>query len=556
MRALFVAALSVCLLASTVEVADAVEATEYFPPVDAPVIDDFRPPAHRYGPGNRGLEYGTRAGQTVRAAANGTVAFAGNVGGRLVVSIRHPDGLRTTYSGLASVAVARGQAVDADTPIGTASTSLHFGVRAGDAYLDPAALLGGRRRVFLVSDEIDRRITPAYVAHVLPGGGGVLGGARDALDAVAGRLGEIIDDPAAAWSDLLDLVEDVAFVIDPSLGHAIQRLREWNPVSIGLRLVEVWRELNRDCTSSSTAPPPPPSERRILVVVGGLRSDDDDDLVDEIGPADLGYDDADVVRYSYEGGATPGTGAGLGIDEHGYEPSDTEVGLRESAEHLDALIEDIGAAAPGVPIDIVAHSQGGVITRLALDEPGTGVDRVVTLATPHRGADLATFLTEVNENTAVDGIGTTIEAVDDAWLGDQVVAIGSPAISDLAETSDVIQDLPDVPADVALTSIATGRDVIVPNTKSRVDGHARWTVVNGGWHGGLPGSTAGRRETALALGGLPPTCRSLFAGFGDALLGEAISLGTDVAAVAAVSALERFDVGPTLPATRTDEVPG
>ncbi len=553
MRALLAAAVSVCLLATTVAAADAAEATDYVPPVDAPVIDEFRPPAHRYGPGNRGLEYGTRPGQTVRAAANGTVSFAGDVAGRLVVSIRHPDGLRTTYSGLASVAVARGQAVDADTPIGTASNRLHFGVRAGDAYLDPAALLGGRRRVFLVADDIDRRVTPAYVEHLLPGGDGLLGGA---IDAAARRIGEIIDDPAQAWSDLLDVIEDVAFRIDPSLGHAIQRLREWNPISIGLRLVEVWRELNRDCTSSSTAPPPPPAERRILVVVGGLRSDDGDDLVDDVAPTELGYDDGDVVRFSYEGGATPGTGHGLGLDEHAYEPGDTEVGLRESAEHLDDLIEDIGAAAPGVPIDIVAHSQGGVITRLALDEPGTGVERVVTLATPHRGADLATFLTEADENIVVDGAGTMLDAVDDAWLGDQLVAIGSQAIADLAETSDVIQGLPPVPDDVDLTSIATGRDIIVPNTKSRVDGHARWTVVNGGWHGDLPGSAAGRRETALALGGLPPTCRSLLAGFGDALLGEVISLGTDAAAVATIGALERFDIGPRLPATRTDEVPG
>src|ERR687884_2023890 len=70
----------------------------YRPPVDGPVIDPFRPPATPYGPGNRGIDYRTVPGELVRAAADGDVVFAGQVGGSLPVVVLHPDGIRTSYS--------------------------------------------------------------------------------------------------------------------------------------------------------------------------------------------------------------------------------------------------------------------------------------------------------------------------------------------------------------------------------------------------------------------------------------------------------------------------
>src|SRR5690242_4351821 len=75
----------------------------YVPPVDAPVIDPFRPPPNPYAAGNRGLEYGTAPGDPVRASADGIVIFAGQVGGTLHITIRHADGLRTSYSFLATI---------------------------------------------------------------------------------------------------------------------------------------------------------------------------------------------------------------------------------------------------------------------------------------------------------------------------------------------------------------------------------------------------------------------------------------------------------------------
>jgi murein DD-endopeptidase MepM/ murein hydrolase activator NlpD len=128
----------------------------YRPPVPAPISDPFRPPASPYGPGNRGLEYDTAPGAVVRAAGAGRITFAGQVGGRLHVTVLHADGLRTTYGPLARIApgVAVAGEVEAGAPLGTAGEHLLWTARLGTAYLDPSILVAasGGRRVRLVPD--------------------------------------------------------------------------------------------------------------------------------------------------------------------------------------------------------------------------------------------------------------------------------------------------------------------------------------------------------------------------------------------------------------------
>jgi len=118
----------------------------YRPPVDRPVIDPFRPPSNPYGPGNRGLEYDTVPGEPVRVIGAGVVAFAGWVAGRGVVSVEHPDGLRSSLTGLESVALRRGDVVAAGTVAGSAGDRLHLGVRRSGRYVDPAALFATEER--------------------------------------------------------------------------------------------------------------------------------------------------------------------------------------------------------------------------------------------------------------------------------------------------------------------------------------------------------------------------------------------------------------------------
>jgi murein DD-endopeptidase MepM/ murein hydrolase activator NlpD len=122
------------------------------PPVTAPVADPFRAPAHRYASGNRGLEYATGRGTPARSIGPGVVAFAGPVAGRLVVSVVHPGGLRSSLTGLASIVVRVGSVVDASTVLGATGDRLHLGVRRGREYLDPATLFADEspRRSVLV----------------------------------------------------------------------------------------------------------------------------------------------------------------------------------------------------------------------------------------------------------------------------------------------------------------------------------------------------------------------------------------------------------------------
>lgn len=111
----------------------------------------FDPPATRYGSGHRGVDLVAPGGGAVLSAGAGTVVFAGGLAGRGVVSIQHPDGLRTTYEPVTATVVV-GAAVRAGQQIGileaghpgcSASACLHWGVRRGaEGYLDPLRLIG------------------------------------------------------------------------------------------------------------------------------------------------------------------------------------------------------------------------------------------------------------------------------------------------------------------------------------------------------------------------------------------------------------------------------
>ena len=120
---------------------------------DPVVTRPFEPPPHRYGAGHRGVDLTGAPGAPVLAAGDGVVVFAGMVAGRPVVSIDHANGLRTTYEPV-DRSVAAGQQVRRGTPIGTLvgghggcprEACLHWGLRRGEAYLDPMILLSPPR---------------------------------------------------------------------------------------------------------------------------------------------------------------------------------------------------------------------------------------------------------------------------------------------------------------------------------------------------------------------------------------------------------------------------
>ena len=148
-------ALVVALLCAALGCAPAVAGAtvpRWLPPLAGPlhVLRGFDPPAHRWLAGHRGVDLAGRAGMAVRAAGGGVVRFAGPVAGVLVVGVRHPGGLETTYEPVRP-SVRRGQPVRAGQLLGQLvlpgghcrpAACLHWGLRRGEAYLDPLGLLG------------------------------------------------------------------------------------------------------------------------------------------------------------------------------------------------------------------------------------------------------------------------------------------------------------------------------------------------------------------------------------------------------------------------------
>ncbi|NNE12796.1 MAG: M23 family metallopeptidase [Ilumatobacter sp.] len=121
------------------------------PPTSARIVDPFRAPPCSWCAGNRGLEYGTRSGQVIRAVSTGRVTFAGRVAGTAYVVVRHGDGRRVTYGHLMTASFDRGDLVARGQVVGRAAGRFHLGVRVGDRYVDPAPLIGRwERRARLV----------------------------------------------------------------------------------------------------------------------------------------------------------------------------------------------------------------------------------------------------------------------------------------------------------------------------------------------------------------------------------------------------------------------
>lgn len=109
-------------------------------------------PADDYAAGHRGLDVPARVGTVATAVDDGTVAFAGIVAGRGVVTIDHGDGLVSTLDSV-TPAVRAGDVVAQGDPVGAVTVGhcpatdpcLHVGARLDDRYVDPTPYLPAAR---------------------------------------------------------------------------------------------------------------------------------------------------------------------------------------------------------------------------------------------------------------------------------------------------------------------------------------------------------------------------------------------------------------------------
>jgi len=115
-------------------------------PVSGPIASGFGP---RWGKMHEGIDISVGTGTPVRAAAGGTVIYAGWLGGygNLVV-VDHGGGLSTAYAHNSSLPVGQGASVDAGTVIALSGNTgdssgphVHFEVRVNGSAVDPLQYL-------------------------------------------------------------------------------------------------------------------------------------------------------------------------------------------------------------------------------------------------------------------------------------------------------------------------------------------------------------------------------------------------------------------------------
>jgi murein DD-endopeptidase MepM/ murein hydrolase activator NlpD len=126
-------------------------------PLDARrVVVPYVAPANEYGPGHRGIDLAPDRSTSVFAPTAGTIAFAGDVAGRGVLTIDHGGGVVITLEPVDS-SVAAGSTVAAGQVVATLSVgghappgSLHLGVRVRGEYVDPLTMYGAAVRAVLL----------------------------------------------------------------------------------------------------------------------------------------------------------------------------------------------------------------------------------------------------------------------------------------------------------------------------------------------------------------------------------------------------------------------
>ena len=241
-----------------------------------------------------------------------------------------------------------------------------------------------------------------------------------------------------------------------------------------------------------------------------------------------------MVRFSYAGGrvasGSPPRGALAAIPVNRYREADTEADLQVSASRLVDLLDHVARAAPGVPVDVIAHSQGGVVARLAVDQAvathrlPAHLGLIVTIASPHQGADAATALQAAASPSARLVIRA---AADETGLGLDPDGVSEAELSQISMVASKLSRR--VPAQVRVLSIGASGDLTVPWVRTLAGGATPVLVDLGGpsAHDRLPAAAGTTRAIALALAGRPPACVRLAEGLREVLTSHLVAQTED-----------------------------
>jgi hypothetical protein len=560
--------------------AGAEEQTPWSRPVGGAVVRAFLEPAARYAAGHRGVDFAAASGTPVKAANTGRVTFAGSIDGTLHVVVEHDGGIRTSYSYLLEIDVEVGQRVARGQVVGVAGGHgeghapgvLHFGARIGDRYLDPMLLFTPSdltKLVHLVPSEVPtasdeamlRREAQAEVDKLLHGGDDCAGGiplveqvcdaAETTADAAEWVAEGAVDlglaalraagKAAAAIADRIEkTVRGVARVIESAakgIAGAAAAAAEILASAAGAvfdAVVDAGKYLIEHLT---TCPQPdsvahPKGSGNAVLAVGGLmssreerrRSDGTTKLTPsfDFRPKRLGYETSDVTYFSYA------------ADSPTYAEADTFGDLHDKARLLAKQIKEWAAQNPGRALDLIGHSQGGVVIDLFLMEIYPGhereypeIENVVTYASPHEGTPIANLAEVIDEKYPVKIVA--------GWVGVDNVPLGTPALDQISEDSSTISWLWErggIPSDIRYLSLVGSEDWEVPSSSADVPGGEKLvlpvgdTLVPDDHHAILTDDDAISAAQVQLSGGHPADSCGLFTDVGGELYSDVVRIGT------------------------------
>jgi hypothetical protein len=455
-------------------------------PVDGAVARPFAAPLTSYGAGHRGVDLVAAPGTPVRAASDGVVVFAGSVAGSLHVVIRHSTDVRTGYSFLRSIAVRTGEGVRRGAVVGAAGGSgpdhepgvLHFGLRIKGRYVDPMVLFAPvdlSAAIHLTTVEQPRQVgfdTPALESRSLADALHL--GSRDASFAEEPDHGNAI---VSSIAGAVDGALGVAGSLLEPVGGFERTIYERTPLAAelhdlhlaGSRLL-AWASSRLDCTSDTSAPASGGGSGHLLMAVGGIDSATTADGSSfALDTSALGYRTGEVRYFSYAAGAGP------------YGAPDTWQDLVLDAMSLRDQLRAMQRASPGREVDLIAHSQGGVVVDVFLqilydpsDPTLPPLGTVVTLSSPHLGAPLATVASWLRGTRSGRAALDALDAVSSGRLPPSAAR----ATSQLAESSDLVDRIWSHPiADqIDVTSVSSDDDVVVPADRTTAPGSHDITV--------------------------------------------------------------------------------
>lgn len=482
----------------------------FLPPVRGPAIQRFVAPANRFAAGHRGIDFGVPAATEVRAAGEGRVVFAGPVAlDGLFVTVSHGQGLQTTYSFLSERTVTAGDRLMRGQILGRSGNghpgegipSLHFGVRVRGEYVDPEAfLVDAPTAIALVpfhetpeaSPDNSRRVTRSRPAR----------SSREnarSVDRAFARLGGVIARTLGRLRQLTTTGRQSNIGEGPASNPAHR-----SPTLAAGQIPDRTVETGVGCTDAAgtLAPhiPTPEQLRRgakaprapnenLVIALAGVGSSTSRDVGGQVRAhaalyeadlSTLGFSPSSIFYFSYRG-IERRPGAGPYRFHAPYSKKDTLLPIQLAARKLDRQIQEIHRLYPDRKVDLVAHSQGGLVAQYFLERlyhPEQGkaiVDHFVSIATPHRGSDLAQ-LHRVLSRTGKGRIAlTTLDRI--------AVFIGLPPptslpVSQMAEGSRFLRQLALEwrPSRVKTTTIAATFDLVVPGPRTRLEGATHYTA--------------------------------------------------------------------------------